>query len=93
MGAKNALADAGIQLYGGVTGSADEAVKALLEGNLSYNPDIQCSHHGEGHHHGGSCHGEGHQGGHCGEDKHGCRKRRMSLMTTADLRQAEHMNF
>ena len=50
MGAKNALADAGIQLYGGVTGSADEAVKALLEGNLSYNPDIQCSHHGEGHH-------------------------------------------
>lgn len=61
MGAKNALAEAGIQLYGGVTGDADEAVKALIEGNLTYNPDIQCSHHGEGHH-----------GGHCGEDKHGC---------------------
>ena len=66
MGAKNALADAGINLYGGVTGDADEAVKALIEGNLAYNPDIQCSHHGEGHH------GEGHHGGHCGEDKHGC---------------------
>ena len=31
-GAKNALASAGIKLYGGVTGSADEAVKALLCG-------------------------------------------------------------
>ena len=66
MGAKNALADAGIHLYGGVTGSADEAVKAFIDGTLAYNPDIQCSHHGEGHH------GEGHHGGHCGEDKHGC---------------------
>ena len=66
MGAKNALADAGIHLYGGVTGDADEAVNALIEGNLAYNPDIQCSHHGEGHH------GEGHHGGHCGENKHGC---------------------
>ena len=66
MGAKNALAEAGIQLYGGVTGGADEAVKALIEGSLEYNPDIQCSHHGEGHH------GEGHHGGYCGGDKHGC---------------------
>lgn len=66
MGAKNALAEAGIQLYGGVTGDADKAVKALIEGKLAYNPDIQCSHHGEGHH------GEGHHGGHCGENKHGC---------------------
>lgn len=61
MGAKNALADAGIRLYGGVSGNADETVEALIEGRLSYNPDVQCSHHGEEHH-----------GGHCGENKHGC---------------------
>ena len=76
MGAKNALAEAGIELYGGVSGSADEAVKALLAGTLSFNPDVQCSHHGEGHHGGDhQCggHGKGHHGGHhCGEDKHGC---------------------
>lgn len=62
-GAQNALAQAGIQLYGGVAGSCDAAVDALLANNLGYNPNVQCSHHGEGH----SC------GGHsCGEDKHGC---------------------
>lgn len=60
-GAKNALAQANIRLYGGVTGSADEAVKAFLAGRLDYNPDVHCDHHGHEHH-----------GGHCGEDKHGC---------------------
>ena len=59
-GAQNALAQAGIQLYGGVAGSCDAAVDALLANNLGYNPNVQCSHHG---------HGEGHS---CGEDKHGC---------------------
>ena len=44
-GAKTALAEAGITLYGGVTGSADAAAEALLAGTLAYNPDIQCSHH------------------------------------------------
>lgn len=61
-GAQNALAEAGISLYGGVTGNADDAVDALLAGNLVYNPNVHCSHHGH--------HGEGHQ---CGEHKHGCR--------------------
>ena len=66
MGAQNALADAGIRLYGGVAGSADEAVKALAEGTLAYNPDVHCDHHehGEGH----SC-GHGHGGDH--ECRHG----------------------
>ena len=32
-GAQNALAQAGIKLYGGVSGSADAAVEALLAGN------------------------------------------------------------
>ena len=63
MGAQMALADAGIKLYGGVQGSADEAAKALAEGNLEYDPDAHCDHHG--HHHDGEC---GHE--HCGE--HNC---------------------
>ena len=65
-GAQTALAEAGIRLYGGVSGSADEAVEALLAGKLVFDPDVHCDHHdhhGEGHHHGN---------GHCGEDKHGC---------------------
>lgn len=74
-GARNALAECGIKLYGGVTGDADQAVKALLAGELAYNPDVQCSHHGHGEgEHGGDCHG--HHGdschGHHGENGHGC---------------------
>lgn len=63
-GAKAAMAQAGITVYGGVTGSADEAVRALLAGTLEYAADIQCSGHGHGH--------QGHCEGHCGEDKQGC---------------------
>lgn len=59
-GAQAALAAAGIRLYGGVSGSADEAAQALAAGRLQYDPDVQCSHHD--HHH-----GEGHT---CGS--HGC---------------------
>ncbi len=62
-GAQMALANAGVKLYGGVRGSADEAVAALLAGKLDFNPNVRCDHHGEGHHH----HGEGHS---CGS--HGC---------------------
>lgn len=52
MGAQMALADAGIKLYAGVQGSADEAAKALAEGSLEYDPDARCDHHG---HHDGDC--------------------------------------
>lgn len=62
-GAQVALAEAGIRLYGGVSGSADEAVEALLAGNLVFDPNVHCNHHGEGHHH---------ESGHCGERKNGC---------------------
>ena len=65
-GAKNALADAGITLYPGVTGSADDSVAALLSGKLVFHPDIMCSHH---HEKGHNCHSSGHT---CGEDHHGC---------------------
>ena len=60
-GAKLALADAGIKLYGGVSGEADSAVKDFLAGQLSYNPDTACGHHG--HEHPDSL---------CGEKTHGC---------------------
>ena len=65
-GARQALDAAGIKLYGGVSGDADQAVEALLAGSLNFNPDVQCSHHGD-HHHGGNCgeHSCGEQ--HCGE--------------------------
>ena len=53
-GAQMALAEAGIKLFGGVSGDADKAVEAYLAGTLVYNPNVQCSHHGE-HHHGGTC--------------------------------------
>ena len=57
-GAQNALAAAGIKLYGGVQGEADEAVSALLAGTLNYNAAVCCSHHDHGHHSCGehSCH-------------------------------------
>lgn len=48
-GARNALAEMGIRLYPGVSGNADDAVAALLEGNLSYDPDTVCAHHEDGH--------------------------------------------
>ena len=49
MGAQNALAAAGIQVYGGVSGYADGAVQAFLVGMLDYNPNVQCSHHDHEH--------------------------------------------
>ena len=66
-GAQMALAQSGIQLYGGVSGEADTAVEALVSGNLLYNPNVQCNHHGEHHHH-----GEGHNCGSHGCGSHGC---------------------
>lgn len=54
-GAQQALAEAGIELYGGVSGDADEAVSMLLAGNLVYNSEATCNHHGDHEHHGVSC--------------------------------------
>ena len=78
-GAQNALAQAGIKLFGGVSGSCDAAVEALLAGELDYNPNVKCNHHDHEHGEGHSCgsHGEGHScgshggghscGGNCGD--------------------------
>ena len=59
-GAQSALTEAGIRFYGGVSGSADAAVQALLDGSLGYDPEARCDHHDH-------AHGAGHT---CGE--HGC---------------------
>ena len=64
-GARTALAQAGIRLFPGVAGDADQAVDDLLTGQLEFDPDTVCSHHHEGEDH--HCHSGG-----CGEDKHGC---------------------
>ena len=66
-GAQLALAEAGIGLYAGVTGSADAAAKALAAGTLEYDPEARCSHHD---HHQGGNHDCGSHG--CGE--HSCHK-------------------
>lgn len=60
-GAQLALAEVGIGLYGGVNGDADDAVAALLMGELVYNPCVRCEHHG----------GEGHSCGHHSCASHG----------------------
>ena len=59
-GAQSALTEAGIRFYGGVSGSADAAVQALLDGSLGYDPEARCDHHDH-------AHGAGHV---CGD--HGC---------------------
>lgn len=48
-GAKKLITEAGIKLYPGVSGNADEQVVALVSGSLAFDPDIMCSHHGEDH--------------------------------------------
>ena len=66
-GARNALAEAGIEVYPGAMGNADENAASFVAGSLVYNPDTMCNHHGEGH----SCgsHKEGHSCGNhsCGQ--------------------------
>ncbi len=64
-GARTALKEAGIQLYPGVVGDADQSVAALLNHTLVFNPSIVCHHHH---------HEEGHDcaSHHCGEHHHHC---------------------
>ena len=66
-GARMALQEAGIQLYAGVSGDADQAVASLLEGTLVQNTEATCDHHEHEHHGEGGC---GHHDGSCGS--HGC---------------------
>ena len=64
-GAQAALANAGIRLFGGVSGDADAAAEALVNGTLNFNPAVHCDHHEH-------AHGEGHTCGEHGCGEHGC---------------------
>ena len=70
-GAQKALAEAGIKLYGGVSGEADAAVNALIGGVLAYNPNVRCDHHDHEHSEGGHTCGD-HGCGHHDHGHHGC---------------------
>lgn len=50
---------AGIQMFGGISGLADVAVSNYLSGRLVFDPDVHCTHHD--HDKGHSCHE--HKGG------------------------------
>ena len=62
--AVNALGEAGIEIFAGISGNADEAVKNLLNGTLGQTTSPNCSHHHGEHSHnhdkdhscGHSCH-------------------------------------
>lgn len=62
-GARNALSEAGIELYPGAHGNADEQVKSFIAGKLQYDPETKCNHHH---------HEEGHQCGAQGCSTHSC---------------------
>ncbi len=53
-------AQAGIRIFGGVSGDADKAAESFVQGTLEYDPNAKCDHHDHEH-------GEGHT---CGD--HGC---------------------
>ena len=59
-GAQVALMQAGIQMFGGISGLADVAVSNYLSGRLVFDPDVHCTYHD---------HDEGHS---CHEHKGGC---------------------
>ena len=63
-GARTALAEAGIKLFPGVQGGADESVAALLNNTLLFNPNTVCNHHHD--------HGEGHDCGSHDCGSHSC---------------------
>ena len=58
-GARFALQDVDIQVFGGVTGDADEVAEAFAAGVLAYDPEACCIHH----------HGAEHS---CGHHEHSC---------------------
>jgi predicted Fe-Mo cluster-binding NifX family protein len=53
--AVNALGQAGIEIFAGISGKADDAVQALINGTLEQTTSPICNHHGHDHSHGHSC--------------------------------------
>ena len=54
-GAKNALDEAGITVYSGVSGDVDTAVQNFIDGKITVQNGATCDHHGHGDH---GCHGD-----------------------------------
>ena len=63
-GAQMALSEAGVKLYAGCTGEADQRVAELLNGTLAYAEAATCDHHPDAGH---ACGDHG-----CGEQHHSC---------------------
>ncbi len=74
-GAKNALAESGVEVISGAQGDADAAVEAYLRGELE-SKGVNCDHHDHEHHHeeGHSCghHEDTEEEGGCGGGCGGC---------------------
>lgn len=68
-GAQMALDEAGIKLYAGISGSADEAARAFAAGTLQQVTNATCGHHHHGEEHSCGEHGCGHH-----EGDQGCRE-------------------
>ncbi len=69
-GAVFALEEAEIKICGGVSGSADEAVKKFLEGSLIHSAEANCNRHNDNNEGQGHCGGQGgchKKGGNCHE--------------------------
>ena len=58
-GARMALDNAGIAVYGGVRGDCDEVVSDFLAGQLKFDPCARCTHHDHDHGHACGSHGCG----------------------------------
>lgn len=66
-GAKQALTEAGIKVFAGVSGNTDDVVRQFMSGELEAVDEVTCTSHDHGHSCGGHSHdhGEGHScGGH-----------------------------
>ncbi len=48
-GARNALDEVNIKVYGGVKGDADAAAQSFAKGELVFDPDAKCDHHDHEH--------------------------------------------
>lgn len=65
-GAINALKEYKITVFGGNSGSCDDAVEKFLSGNLAINSNPTCSHHDHDHGAGHTCGDHGCGSGTCG---------------------------
>lgn len=93
IGAENALREAGISFCSGVSGSADEAVQAFLDGTLKYSDFATCDHHHEEEDEDGGCGGCGGCGGGCGGCGGGCGSCGDNYVETRTFTEITHLTY